>query len=36
VEYAVKMRRLPQERMMGVLLVENAASSEVLTTLTGA
>ncbi|MDI6858776.1 MAG: AAA family ATPase [Dehalococcoidia bacterium] len=35
VEYAVKMRRLPQQRMMDVLLDEGAVSSEMLTRLTG-
>jgi len=35
VEYAVKMRRLPQERMMDALLDDGAVSSEMLTRLTG-
>ena len=34
-DYAVKMRRLPEERMMERLLKENAVSSEMLTRLTG-
>ena len=34
IEYAVKMRRLPQERMMDVLLQDGAVNSEMLTRLT--
>ncbi len=34
VDYAVKMKRLPEERMMEHLLAENAVSSEMLTRLT--
>lgn len=34
-DFAVKMRRLPEQRMMGRLLKENAVSSEMLTRLTG-
>ncbi len=34
-DYAVKMKRLPEERMMERLLAENAVSSEMLTELTG-
>ena len=34
-DYAVKMRRLPEERMMERLLAEHAVSSEMITRLTG-
>ena len=35
VDYAVKMKRLPEDRITERLLAENAVSSEVLTELTG-
>jgi len=35
VEYAVKMKRLPQERMMEVLLEKDTVTSDMLTALTG-